>query len=135
MNQIWTSHESAIRNYDEGKYGQIEVNLMQLRVATQKEPLDTKKVENAWNTFKSSIDTVDQKQSSEESGQYKASQLNEELDKAIKGIDDNNLDQADEALSKFVQIWPYVEGKIQTKNGSLYTTIEDKIPYYQSIFR
>ncbi|MCI2774894.1 FTR1 family protein [Staphylococcus petrasii] len=133
LNQIWTSHESAIRNYDEGKYGQIEVNLMQLRVATQKEPLDTKKVENAWNTFKSSIDTLDQKQSSEESGQYKASQLNEELDKAIKGIDDNNLDQADEALSKFVQIWPYVEGKIQTKNGSLYTTIEDKIPYYQSI--
>ncbi|BGE81681.1 FTR1 family protein [Staphylococcus petrasii] len=133
LNQIWTSHESAIRNYDEGKYGQIEVNLMQLRVATQKEPLDTKKVENAWNTFKSSIDTVDQKQSSEESGQYKASQLNDELDKAIKGIDDNNLDQADEALSKFVQIWPYVEGKIQTKNGSLYTTIEDKIPYYQSI--
>ncbi|PNZ68202.1 FTR1 family iron permease [Staphylococcus croceilyticus] len=133
LNQIWTSHESAIRNYDEGKYGQIEVNLMQLRVATQKEPLDTKKVENAWNTFKSSIDTVDQKQSSGESGQYKASQLNDELDKAIKGIDDNNLNQADEALSKFVQIWPYVEGKIQTKNGSLYTTIEDKIPYYQSI--
>lgn len=133
LNRIWTSHESAIRNYDEGKYGQIEVNLMQLRVATQKEPLDTKKVENAWNTFKSSIDTVDQKQSSDESGQYKASQLNDELDKAIKGIDDNNLDQADEALSKFVQIWPYVEGKIQTKNGSLYTTIEDKIPYYQSI--
>nr|WP_279390508.1 MULTISPECIES: FTR1 family protein [unclassified Staphylococcus] len=133
LNQIWTSHESAIRNYDEGKYGQIEVNLMQLRVATQKEPLDTKKVKNAWSTFKSSIDTVDQKQSSEESGKYKASQLNDELDKAIKGIDDNNLNQADEALSKFVQIWPYVEGKIQTKNGSLYTTIEDKIPYYQSI--
>lgn len=133
LNQIWTSHESAIRNYDEGKYGQIEVNLMQLRVATQKESLDTNKVENAWNTFKSSIDTVDQKQSSGASGQYKASQLNDELDKAIKGIDDNNLNQADEALSKFVQIWPYVEGKIQTKNGSLYTTIEDKIPYYQSI--
>ena len=31
------------------------------------------------------------------------------------------------------QIWPYVEGKIQTKNSSLYTKIEDKIPYYQSI--
>ena len=27
---------TAIRNYDEGKYGQIEVNLMQLRVAIQK---------------------------------------------------------------------------------------------------
>nr|WP_232806152.1 FTR1 family protein [Staphylococcus caledonicus] len=133
LNQIWTSHETSIRNYDEGKYGQIEVNLMQFRVAVQKEPFNAKKADNAWTTFKSSIDTVDQKQSSEESGKYKVTQLNDELDKAIKGIEDNNLTQTDDALSKFVQVWPYVEGKIQTKNGSLYTTIEDKIPYYQSI--
>ncbi|RIL73908.1 FTR1 family iron permease [Staphylococcus devriesei] len=133
LNQIWTSHETSIRNYDEGKYGQIEVNLMQFRVAVQKEPFNAKKADNAWTTFKSSIDTVDQKQSNEESGKYKVTQLNDELDKAIKGIEDNNLTQTDDALSKFVQVWPYVEGKIQTKNGSLYTTIEDKIPYYQSI--
>lgn len=106
---------------------------MQFRVAVQKEPFNAKKADNAWTTFKSSIDTVDQKQSSEESGKYKVTQLNDELDKAIKGIEDNNLTQTDDALSKFVQVWPYVEGKIQTKNGSLYTTIEDKIPYYQSI--
>nr|WP_277953144.1 FTR1 family protein [Staphylococcus sp. acrmy] len=133
LNQIWTSHETSIRNYDEGKYDQIEVNLMQFRVAVQKEPFNAKKADNAWTTFKSSIDTVDQKQSSEESGKYKVTQLNDELDKAIKSIEDNNLTQTDDALSKFVQVWPYVEGKIQTKNGSLYTTIEDKIPYYQSI--
>lgn len=60
-------------------------------------------------------------------------QLNDELDKAITGINKNDLKQTDAALSKFIQIWPYVEGKIQTKNSSLYTTIEDKIPYYQSI--
>lgn len=133
LNQIWTSHETVIRNYDEGKYGTIEVNLMQLRVAIQKEPLDPKKVKNAWDTFKSSIDTVDQKESSEENGKYKVTQLNDELDKAITGINKNDLKQTDAALSKFIQIWPYVEGKIQTKNSSLYTTIEDKIPYYQSI--
>ncbi|MFW3591749.1 FTR1 family protein [Staphylococcus caprae] len=133
LNQIWTSHETVIRNYDQGKYGTIEVNLMQLRVAVQKDPLDTKKVKNAWDTFKSSIDTVDQKQSSEDNGKYKVTQLNDELDKAISGINNNDLNKTDEALSKFIQIWPYVEGKIQTKNSSLYTTIEDKIPYYQSI--
>lgn len=63
LNQIWKKHETAIRNYDENKYGQIEVYLMQLRVAIQKEPLDIKKVENTWKTFKTSIDTVDKKQS------------------------------------------------------------------------
>ena len=42
-------------------------------------------------------------------------QLNDELDKAIKGIENNQLKQTDDALSKFIQIWPYVEGKIQTK--------------------
>ncbi|MDU9352493.1 FTR1 family protein [Staphylococcus warneri] len=133
LNSIWTSNETVIRNYDDGKYGQIEVNLMQLRVAIQKEPLDTDKVKTAWSTFKNSIDTVDQKQSDSDSDKYKVTQLNEELDKAIAGINDNDLDKADASLSQFVKIWPYVEGKIQTKNSSLYTKIEDKIPYYQSI--
>jgi len=133
LNQIWKKHETAIRNYDENKYGQIEVYLMQLRVAIQKEPLDIKKVDNAWKTFKTSIDTVDKKQSNTEKNQYKVTQLNIELEKAIKGIESHQLKQSDEALTKFIQIWPYVEGKIQTKNSSLYTKIEDKIPYYQSI--
>nr|WP_248285595.1 FTR1 family protein [Staphylococcus lugdunensis] len=133
LNQIWTSHETVIRNYDDSKYGQIEVNLMQLRVAVQKEPLDINKVKNAWTTFKTSIDQVDQKQSNQSSDKYNVTQLNDELDKAIKGIENNQLKLTDDALSKFIQIWPYVEGKIQTKNASLYTTIEDKIPYYQSI--
>lgn len=133
LNSIWTSNETVIRNYDDGKYGQIEVNLMQLRVAIQKEPLDTDKVKSAWSTFKNSIDTVDQKQSDSDSDKYKVTQLNEELDKAIAGINDNDLDKADASLSQFVKIWPYVEGKIQTKNSSLYTKIEDKFPYYQSI--
>lgn len=133
LNSIWTSNETVIRNYDDSKYGQIEVNLMQLRVAIQKEPLDTDKVKSAWSTFKNSIDTVDQKQSDSDSDKYKVTQLNEELDKAIAGINDNDLDKADASLSQFVKIWPYVEGKIQTKNSSLYTKIEDKIPYYQSI--
>ena len=35
--------------------------------------------------FKSSIDTVDQKQSDSDNGKYKVTQLNE-LDKAIKGM-------------------------------------------------
>lgn len=133
LNQTWKKHETAIRNYDENKYGQIEVYLMQLRVAIQKEPLDIKKVDNAWKTFKTSIDTVDKKQSNTETKQYKVTQLNIELEKAIKGIENHQLKQSDEALAKFIQIWPYVEGKIQTKNSSLYTKIEDKIPYYQSI--
>ena len=47
--------------------------------------------------------------------QYKVTQLNIELEKAIKGIESHQLKQSDEALTKFIQIWPYVEGKIQTK--------------------
>lgn len=133
LNQIWTSNESVIRNYDADKYGQIEVSLMQLRVAVEKEPLKPQKVETAWQTFKSGIDNVNKKQSADTKGQYHVTQLNDELDKAIQAIDDNDLDKADAALGKFIQVWPYVEGKIQTKNSSLYTTIEDKIPYYQSI--
>jgi high-affinity iron transporter len=37
------------------------------------------------------------------------------------------LSDADTALTHFIEIWPYVEGQIQTKDGALYTKIEDKI--------
>lgn len=43
------------------------------------------------------------------------------------------MSDADAALTHFIEIWPYVEGQIQTKDGALYTKIEDKIPYYQSV--
>lgn len=54
----------------------------------------------------------------------------EPIQKAIKNKNRSELESINNSLN---QIWPYVEGKIQTKNNSLYTTIEDKIPYYQSI--
>ena len=62
-----------------------------------------------------------------DNGKYKVTQLNDELDKAIKGIEDNNLDQTDAALSKFVQIWPYVEGKFKTK--TVHYILQLKIKY------
>lgn len=133
LNQIWTSNETVIRNYDANQYGQIEVALLQLRIAIHKSPLDTAKVSHAWTTFKSNIDHVDKKSDTSENDQYHVSQLNDALEKAIKAIDDNQLSDADAALTHFIEIWPYVEGQIQTKDGALYTKIEDKIPYYQSV--
>ncbi|CAC9116798.1 high-affinity iron permease [Staphylococcus aureus] len=133
LNQIWTSNETVIRNYDANQYGQIEVALLQLRIAIHKSPLDTAKVSHAWTTFKSNIDHVDKKSDTSANDQYHVSQLNDELEKAIKAIDDNQLSDADAALTHFIEIWPYVEGQIQTKDGALYTKIEDKIPYYQSV--
>ncbi|HDX8417926.1 FTR1 family iron permease [Staphylococcus aureus] len=133
LNQIWTSNETVIRNYDTNQYGQIEVALLQLRIAIHKSPLDTAKVSHAWTTFKSNIDHVDKKSDTSANDQYHVSQLNDELEKAIKAIDNNQLSDADAALTHFIEIWPYVEGQIQTKDGALYTKIEDKIPYYQSV--
>ncbi len=133
LNQIWTSNETVIRNYDANQYGQIEVALLQLRIAIHKSPLDTTKVSHAWTTFKSNIDHVDKKSGTSANDQYHVSQLNDELEKAIKAIDNNQLSDADTALTHFIEIWPYVEGQIQTKDGALYTKIEDKIPYYQSV--
>ncbi|MCU5745266.1 FTR1 family protein [Staphylococcus sp. SQ8-PEA] len=133
VNSIWTKHESIIRNKDVGQYGQIEVGLMQLRVAVEKEPLNTKKVNSAWTNFSASIQQAGQQPSEQESSKYNAGQLNEALNTAIQAIDNNNLDKADTALTQFIKTWPYVEGEIQTKNISLYTKIENKVPYYQGI--
>lgn len=77
LNQIWTSNETVIRNYDANQYGQIEVALLQLRISIHKEPLDTTKVTHAWTTFKSNIDHVDKKSDTSENNQYHVSQLND----------------------------------------------------------
>ncbi len=47
LNQIWTSNETVIRNYDANQYGQIEVALLQLRIAIHKSPLIYGKVSHA----------------------------------------------------------------------------------------
>ncbi|PCF87817.1 FTR1 family protein [Staphylococcus intermedius] len=133
LNSIWTKHESVIRNKNVDQYGQIEVYLMQLRVAIEKEPLNTQKVESSWQSFKTAIDQADQAATSKNKGKYHATDLNTHLDKAIRAIDKGDLDQADQSLSQFIKTWPYVEGQIQTKNISLYNKIENRIPYYQSI--
>ncbi len=78
--------------------------------------LDTAKVSHAWTTFESNIDHVDKKSNTSANDQYHVSQLNDALEKAIKAIDDNQLSDADTSLTHFIEIWPYVEGQIQTKN-------------------
>ncbi|MDD9499472.1 FTR1 family iron permease [Staphylococcus aureus] len=123
------AYEEKLASKDAGS----KIKLLQLRIAIHKSPLDTAKVSHAWTTFKSNIDHVDKKSDTSENDQYHVSQLNDALEKAIKAIDDNQLSDADAALTHFIEIWPYVEGQIQTKDGALYTKIEDKIPYYQSV--
>ncbi len=99
LNQIWTSNETVIRNYDANQYGQIDST--RTRIAIHKSPLDTAKVSHAWTTFKSNIDNIDKKSDTSAKDQYHVSQLNDELEKAIKAIDDNQLSDADAALTHY----------------------------------
>ncbi|NCJ14101.1 FTR1 family protein [Staphylococcus pseudintermedius] len=133
LNSTWTKHESVIRNKSVDQYGQIEVYLMQLRVAIEKEPLNTQKVASSWQSFKSAIDQANEATTTKNMSQYHATDLNTHLDKAIQAINKGDLMQADQSLSQFIKVWPYVEGQIQTKNISLYNKIENRIPYYESI--
>ena len=68
-----------------------------LGIAIHKSPLDTAKVSHTWTTFKSNIDHVDKKSGTSANDQYHVSQLNDELEKAIKAIDNNQLSDADAA--------------------------------------
>ena len=61
-----------------------------------------------------------------DNGKYKVTQLNDELDKAIKGIEDNNLDQTDAALSKFVQIGLMLK---ENSNKTVHYILQLKIKY------
>ena len=55
-----------------------------------------------------------------DNGKYKVTQLNDELDKAIKGIEDNNLDQTDVSYLNLFKFGLMLKGKFKQKRFIIY---------------
>jgi high-affinity iron transporter len=133
FNSQWLKAESAVQQASIADYGEIEKNLMYIRIALNQEPVDQQKALESLAALKQALDHFLQ------GGGKQANQANEQADASLQDLVDL-LTAADAAiqsqdlqtviakLNQFVTIWPLVEGQVQTRSAGLYTQIESQIP-------
>lgn len=131
LNATWTKNEAIVREEDIGRYGQIETRLMFIRIALTKDKVDAASAQIEVNQLKKALDEYYAgKKSDVKTGDQDVNILNKHLDQAIRNIKNNDLAKAKQDLQQFIIAWPNVESEISTKNGTLYTKIEQQIPQF-----
>lgn len=131
LNANWTKNEKIVREEDIGRYGQIETALMFVRIELTKDKVDATSAQMQVDQLKKELDEYHAgNKSGAKSANQDATILNKYLDQAISNIKNDDLAKAKQDLQQFIIVWPNVESEISTKNGALYTKIEQKIPQY-----
>lgn len=131
LNATWTKNEKIVREEDIGRYGQVETALMFTRIELTKDKVDANSAQMQIDQLKKELDDYHAgKKSDAKTSDQDVNILNEHLDTAIKNIKNDNLAKSKQALQQFIIAWPNVESEISTRNGALYTKIEQKIPQY-----
>ncbi len=120
-----------MREEDIGRYGQVETALMFTRIELTKDKVDASSAQMQVDQLKKELDDYHAgKKSDAKTSDQDVNILNEHLDTAIKNIKNDDLAKSKQALQQFIIAWPNVESEISTRNGALYTKIEQKIPQY-----
>ncbi len=131
LNATWTKNEKIVREEDIGRYGQVETALMFTRNELTKDKVDANSAQMQVDQLKKELDDYHAgKKSDAKTSNQDVNILNEHLDTAIKNIKNDDLAKSKQALQQFIIAWPNVESEISTRNGALYTKIEQKIPQY-----
>lgn len=131
LNATWTKNEKIVREEDIGRYGQVETALMFTRIELTKDKVDASSAQMQVDQLKKELDDYHAgKKSDAKTSNQDVNILNEHLDTAIKNIKNDDLAKSKQALQQFIIAWPNVESEISTRNGALYTKIEQKIPQY-----
>lgn len=131
LNSTWTNNEKIVREEDIGRYGKIETALMFIRIELTKDKIEQGSAQMQVDQLKKELDDYHAgKQSDAKTSNQDVTVLNEYLDEAIRNIKNNKLSKTKQDLQSFIVAWPNVENEIGTRNGELYTKIEQKIPQY-----
>ncbi|MEB7065325.1 FTR1 family protein [Mammaliicoccus sciuri] len=131
LNATWTKNEKIVREEDIGRYGQVETALMFTRIELTKDKVDASSAQMQVDQLKKELDDYHAgKKSDAKTSDQDVNILNEHLDTAFKNIKNDDLAKSKQALQQFIIAWPNVESEISTRNGALYTKIEQKIPQY-----
>ena len=129
LDRAWTRNESFIRNNNRAYYGKIETTLAFLRANIETVPFNRDETYLTFNDLKLYINNyLNGKEINEKSENIDLKGAIDILVKAKEQFNNNNLNEAKLNIKKFIEIWPSVEGEVQTRNTSLYTKIETELP-------
>lgn len=133
FNKFWTQNEKAIRSFDMGAYGYIEVQMSLLRMELANEVTNFDALQNTFDSIeKGIIDFSNGKEVGTVQKGLSLQSLVDLLDEATSNIKDENFSKASANIKEFITIWPNVESDISTKNAKLYTEIESNMPIIAS---
>lgn len=125
----WNQYEQPVRSQSIGLYGKIETQMAFMRIALANEIPDTALANSYYETMKSYIELfLSGEDIVVEDQGYSLQTLVNLINDALKAIDQGDHKTASAALTEFIIVWPNVEIEVSTRNGSLYTVLESKIP-------
>lgn len=129
LDRAWARNESFIRNNNIIYYGKIETTLAFLRANIETVPFNRDETYLTFNDLKVYIsDYLSGKEINEKNENIGLKDSINILVEAQKQFNNNKVNEAKLNIKKFIEIWPSVEGEVQTRNSSLYTKIETELP-------
>ncbi|OCA88635.1 FTR1 family iron permease [Bacillus sp. FJAT-27986] len=129
LNGKWNQYEQPVRAQSVGMYGQIETQLAFIRITLASEDPDLPLVASQYAAFKASIEQfLAGEDIAVEEGSYSLQTLINHIDDALQAIDMEKFDEASDALTEFIIVWPNIEMEVSTRNSSLYTNLESDLP-------
>lgn len=129
LNGKWNQYERPVREQSVGMYGQIETQLAFIRITLANEEPDLSLAESQYAAFKKSIEQfLDGEDVAVEEGNYSLQTLIDLIDDALQSIENEKYDEASDALTEFIIVWPNIEMEVSTRNSSLYTKLESDLP-------
>jgi high-affinity iron transporter len=125
----WNASEKIVHDESLAAYGNIEKCMALIRIAITQNPADLDKAKTNVELLSTEVeDFLAGKVSKQVEGDYSLSDLTALLSKAESQIAKKDYKGATEKLNEILNIWPMVEGVVQTRDSKLYSDLETKIP-------
>jgi len=129
FNNTWVSSERVVRNTSQGHYGAIETAMALMRVAIETQPVALEKVRLQSSLLKQAIDDYNAGQSiTVAQDQLALSDGLQLLRDGLSAFESKNLPEGQVKLTRFIEIWPMIEGEVSTRAPDLYSQVESQIP-------
>ena len=125
----WNASEKIVHDESIVTYGSIEKYMALIRIAITQNPVDLDKAKTNIEKLSSEVENfLAGKVSKQVQGVYSLSDLSTLLSKAESQISQENYNSAENQLNEVLNVWPMVEGDVQTRDSKLYSDLETKIP-------
>jgi high-affinity iron transporter len=130
----WNASEKIVHDESIASYGNIEKYMALIRISITQNPVDLTKAETNVDKLTQEVENfLAGKFSNEVKGDFSLTDLSTLIKKTEKEIANKDYKSSIQHLNDILNIWPIVEGDVQTRDSKLYSEIETKIPTAISI--